>query len=295
MTSSNRIFSRARLALTAGIAAAGLLGLATSAQAVTVQAAKTVEAGRTTAVTVVAPGSEQCTLTVPGSHSRPAFLDNGTKVAFSFRVAKTARGSYKVSATCDTTTANTRIKVKGRKRGTRSLALTSGVISGKALDATGDSTSTSDSAANDSTAAEVDSYYQRWFANATYGGACQDWVNQKRHDIVEKIERAKLAEWIAAGKPGSSYDSAVGNVSYWLTYAHRAGLSVSASPSSGSVVVWPAGSDAAPKGHVGYVESVNADGSFVSSDMNINGVPYSMATSTVSAADIARYGLQFIS
>jgi len=137
MTSSNRIFSRTRLALTAGIAAAGLLGLATTAQAaITVQAAKTVNAGRTTSVTVIAPGSEQCTLTVPGSHSRPAFLGNGTKVAFSFRVAKTARGSYKVSVTCDTITKNTKVKVKGRKRGVRSLALTSGLIAGKTLDAT---------------------------------------------------------------------------------------------------------------------------------------------------------------
>jgi hypothetical protein len=282
------------MALTAGAAGAVLFALAGTAEAVTIQAAKTVKAGQTTTVTVVAPGADHCMLTVPGQHSRPAFLGNGTKVAFVFRIAKNARGAYKVSATCDTTTVNTRIKVKNRrKRGSRALNLAYGLIKGSSVDATDEDAATPAETPITADSPEVDAFYQRWFANMTGGGGCQGWIFRKRPDIVEKLERTKLAQWIAAGKPGD-YDIAFGNPNSWVGLAPAAGLTVSNTPTVGSVVVWPR-THRTPNGHVGYVESVAADGSFSTSDMNINGVPYSMGYYSFAPADIARYGLLFIS
>ncbi len=84
---------------------------------------------------------------------------------------------------------------------------------------------------------------------------------------------------------GRPVPSNLGNASTWKVLAARAGLGVGNTPQAGAVIWTP------PRdyyGHVGFVESVNPDGSVNVSEMNTAGwgrVSYK----TLSAADAARY------
>jgi surface antigen len=64
-----------------------------------------------------------------------------------------------------------------------------------------------------------------------------------------------------------------GNAAQWWWNARAYGFAEGEIPQVGAIMVMAAGGSAAPEGHVGYVESVNADGSFVVSEMNWWGVP----------------------
>ena len=86
----------------------------------------------------------------------------------------------------------------------------------------------------------------------------------------------------AAGNP---VPSNLGNASTWKALAIRAGLAVGNAPQAGAVIWTP------PRdyyGHVGYVESVNPDGSVNVSEMNTKGWA-KVSTRVVSAEDAARY------
>jgi surface antigen len=86
----------------------------------------------------------------------------------------------------------------------------------------------------------------------------------------------------AAGHP---IPSNLGNASTWKALAIRAGLPVGNVPQAGAVIWTP------PRdyyGHVGYVESVNADGSVNVSEMNTKGWA-KVSTRVVPAADASRY------
>lgn len=86
----------------------------------------------------------------------------------------------------------------------------------------------------------------------------------------------------AAGRP---IPSNLGNASTWKALASRAGFAIGSVPQAGAVIWTP------PRdyyGHVGYVESVNEDGSVNVSEMNTKGWAV-RSTRVVSADDASRY------
>lgn len=94
--------------------------------------------------------------------------------------------------------------------------------------------------------------------------------------------------WYAANKraaAGNPIPSNLGNASTWRALAQRAGFAVGNVPRAGAVIWTP------PRdyyGHVGYVESVNADGSVNISEMNTAGWGV-VSTKTLTAAQAAGY------
>jgi peptidoglycan DL-endopeptidase CwlO len=63
-----------------------------------------------------------------------------------------------------------------------------------------------------------------------------------------------------------------GNAAQWWWNARSFGFAEGSSPQTGAIMVMGV-SGSSPQGHVAYVESVNANGSFVVSEMNWWGVP----------------------
>lgn len=94
--------------------------------------------------------------------------------------------------------------------------------------------------------------------------------------------------WYAAKKRadvGKPIPSNLGNASTWRALAQRAGFSVGSVPQSGAVIWTP------PRdyyGHVGFVDSVNPDGSVNVSEMNVAGWGR-VSTKTLSASEAAAY------
>lgn len=94
--------------------------------------------------------------------------------------------------------------------------------------------------------------------------------------------------WWAANRraeTGRPIPSNLGNAATWKVLAQRAGLGVGNTPQAGAVIWTP------PRdyyGHVGYVESVNSDGSVNISEMNVVGWG-SVDKKTLSASEAAGY------
>jgi surface antigen len=84
-------------------------------------------------------------------------------------------------------------------------------------------------------------------------GQCTYWAIEKRPDLLRVVQDYRVRE--AAG---------------FARAAQRAGYLVSRSPAVGDIAVWAPGVDGAgaTTGHVAYVEAVDADGSYVVSEMN---------------------------
>lgn len=96
-----------------------------------------------------------------------------------------------------------------------------------------------------------------------YGsGQCTQWAWYKRPDLPSDL----------------------GNANTWAYRAALAGYAVDNTPSAGAVFQTNSGW----YGHVGYVESVNSDGSIVISEMNY-GVPYRVIRSTVPASAVGNF------
>lgn len=100
-------------------------------------------------------------------------------------------------------------------------------------------------------------------------------------------DRGYCTWWAASRRAASGHaiPSNLGNASTWLSRAGAAGFGTGRSPRAGAVIWTP------PRdfyGHVGYVESVNADGSVNISEMNVSG--WNRVThKTLSPGDAARY------
>lgn len=94
--------------------------------------------------------------------------------------------------------------------------------------------------------------------------------------------------WYAANRRaqiGRPIPSNLGNASTWKVLAQRAGFSVGNEPAAGAIIWTP------PRdyyGHVGFVESVNADGSVNVSEMNVAGWGV-VSRKTLTAAQAAGY------
>ncbi len=97
----------------------------------------------------------------------------------------------------------------------------------------------------------------------SYGrGQCTQWAWYKRQDLPSNL----------------------GNANTWAARAAAAGYTVNRTPAAGAVFQTNSGW----YGHVGYVESVNSDGSIVISEMNY-GVPYRVIRSTVPAESVGNF------
>lgn len=85
------------------------------------------------------------------------------------------------------------------------------------------------------------------------------------------------------GRPiGSNW----GNAATWAAYARAAGFRVDKTPEAGAVFQTTVGWGGA--GHVGIVEKVNPDGSFVTSEMNYGGWNR-IGSRTISAGEVGQY------
>lgn len=93
-------------------------------------------------------------------------------------------------------------------------------------------------------------------------GQCTQWAWYKRQDLP----------------------SMLGNASSWAYSAAAAGYVVNRTPSAGAIFQTGSGW----YGHVGYVESVNSDGSIIVSEMNY-GIPYRVVRSTIPANYVGNF------
>lgn len=115
-------------------------------------------------------------------------------------------------------------------------------------------------------------------------GQCTDWASQKRPDIIQRVSEATfIADRLGRGFP------TLGDARTWARVAAEAGMTVTNRPVSGALVVWQPGAEGAQTGtgHVGYVESVAADGAtFSTSEMNFGLSPHTMGYRTLSSEPI---------
>lgn len=95
------------------------------------------------------------------------------------------------------------------------------------------------------------------------GGQCTQWAWYNRQDLP----------------------SSLGNANTWAARAAAAGYVVNHTPSAGAVFQTSSGW----YGHVGYVESVNADGSIVVTEMNYNYRPYMVIRATIPASAVGNF------
>ncbi|MBQ3296780.1 LysM peptidoglycan-binding domain-containing protein [Candidatus Saccharibacteria bacterium] len=97
------------------------------------------------------------------------------------------------------------------------------------------------------------------------GGQCVDWALYMRPDL-------------------QPYAMTLGNANHWAYGAASVGRVVNRTPAPGAIFQTSSGW----YGHVGYVESVNGDGSIVVTEMNY-GIPYRVIRSTIPASAVGNF------
>ena len=97
------------------------------------------------------------------------------------------------------------------------------------------------------------------------GGQCVDWALNMRPDLR------------AAGITGNARD--------WDDIARWKGIPVDNVPSAGAIFQ----TDSGWYGHVGYVESVNGDGSITVTEMNYGYIPYRVISATIPASAVGNF------
>ena len=112
--------------------------------------------------------------------------------------------------------------------------------------------------------------YDRYSLRTRYpGGWCTTWADTMRPDISGE---------------GEDFHS-LGDAKYWASSAQARGFQVDREPSAGAIFQTGYGT----WGHVGYVESVNPDGSIVVTEMNYSGGLYSLTRSTIPANYVSTF------
>lgn len=127
-------------------------------------------------------------------------------------------------------------------------------------------------------------------------GQCTDWAVQRRPDVIQSVwEASFVAVRQALPLRGLPRDGILGVAATWPAAAYAAGMTVRDTPAVGALVVWQPGSEGANAGtgHIGYVESLSADGTrFATSEMHVADRPYEMGYRTLAAKPVK--GRQFI-
>ena len=114
----------------------------------------------------------------------------------------------------------------------------------------------------------------------------------ERQDIVVLGYKYGLGGPYAAGQctqwawyKRSDLPSSLGNANTWATRARAAGYDVDRTPEAGAIFQTASGW----YGHVGYVESVNSDGSITVTEMNYNYRPYMVIQATIPASAVSNF------
>lgn len=105
--------------------------------------------------------------------------------------------------------------------------------------------------------------YVRGLGGPYGAGQCTQWAWSKRRDLP----------------------STLGNANTWASRAAAAGYVVNRTPSAGAIFQTSSGW----YGHVGYVESVNGDGSITVTEMNYNYRPYMVIRATIPASAVGNF------
>jgi surface antigen len=105
-------------------------------------------------------------------------------------------------------------------------------------------------------------------------GQCTYHAYQTRSDIYDyATSHGVPLGGVASSAYYGGYPDYTWNAWHWLGNAQEAGIPTGDRPIAGALVVFPRGYGGSAVGHVGYVERVNGNGSYVVSEMNWNGDP----------------------
>jgi surface antigen len=122
-------------------------------------------------------------------------------------------------------------------------------------------------------------------------GQCTEWAAQRRPDVVEEATVRLWADHFM-GRPdlGISWDGG-----FWDDMARAARLPVGTVPKAGALVTFDPGVMGADltTGHIAYVESVNADGTFTISEMNAP-LAGDVTDRSIPTAAVAQGGVNFV-
>ena len=122
-------------------------------------------------------------------------------------------------------------------------------------------------------------------------GQCTDWAAQKRPDIVERATVRLWADhFMGLPDPAISW-----NGGFWDDMARAARMEVGTVPRVGAVVTFDPGAAGADPttGHIGYVETIDPDGTFLISEMNAP-LAGQVSYRTIRPADVADGGISFV-
>jgi len=302
MTRVVRFFGRNRLS--ALLVVAGVVLPARSADAASVDVAdgfpRTAKPGELIVVSANLDGAERCSFQA-GRRVATVGVVGARSVSFRFRVAKAARsGSIRLVLTCSPAALKTGIlRVRSTRR--RGAVVAEPIRASVLRPPTPVVPPAKPPASASAWLSAADALSRAQADWARFGpsnlsvfrnGQCTDWAEQKRPDIVE---RATVQLW-AAYLAGDERTVANWNGGFWDDTARAAGLEVGTAPRAGAVVTFDPGThgitDAA--GHIGYVESVEDDGSaFTVSEMNAP-LPYVVSSRRIATSAIARGGISFV-
>jgi CHAP domain len=110
------------------------------------------------------------------------------------------------------------------------------------------------------------------------------WAYARRPDIVEAVVRQTIADALNDRWPDSGLILTSWNPASWDDNAAAAGLSVSAFPRAGDIMVWQLSAD---DGHLAYVEQVLSGGAVRVSEMGWDGAPGVVTRRTITPAQMA--------
>jgi len=135
-------------------------------------------------------------------------------------------------------------------------------------------------------------HYQDYKRSAVITGGCEDWVVRKREDVYRAMVYPPIRRWVESG--GAQPDLPTDAKTY-TAFARAEGVRVDNLPRIGAMVIFqPRAFGAGDGGHAAYVEAVNADGSFVISEMNFGQGQGVVTSRTLPATAASNSGIAFL-